>query len=987
MPRFIAVAVVLFAVVAVQSAPLLASEGKIQTTLLIGFVAFNPDSEAQATPATTLPAGPAPTTVTTGTIDPMLHAYLQHLTKQAVPAGDVRFVVVRGNYYQVLRWMRDGTIDGAVLSPFMYRVLMSDPPSKRPLGVIEFGTAGIDTIPAFADGNAPAFRAVRGANALDDPDAVLERCVAALIQPGKPQCTFQFVSHLSTTGFFYPLARIAEILERKHQRALDSYLDGDSGLTVMDNLLGRTRFALWHGDQKAPSGAGTRIEFSYASKLRGRMQGKPPKPDLLEKEKWVPLLPEQTAFADDVLAISGASSRGDAIRKRFADDDPVWKPAGFSNPARSPHYTGVREVDEKNQQALQDAMDATFHSQLAPSVWWNRWYDEEEFEFRVDELIGLLRNDQILNGKDNAAIVLPGGGVRGAYQAQILDELYARHVVNDGAADAWTDSRKPLVLKSIIGTSGGALMGYFAARRRPRDQALLTNRWIENDNVAVKLTDVFPRAGTLRWLSILLSLTVFTAVMATLWHKTAAAGIPGETPLWLNAGLFVIFAAAPLAIFQLAQVERTRVPRVAGLAYVSALMMVHVYHCVISKGAAKGGKVSFWSAIIAFVAGGILVSRSGELLPIAIGAALLIVSLFVFAWYAGYRPQATRLRGIADALGTVAVFWIGVTGVFAVVGYFEKVTTLELTGDYWVWVLGASLLMAFVLLFVAARQNAFGRWIDRGLHFCFSPSQTHRVLYNPLLALLTIGFAGLVSWTVFVAPALYDGDIGATTFRAQANATKMAQQTRFVAAITNLGTPVTERQEASALPPGDYYAVERDERDGKEPESARILAWDKDSFIDAVSASGSPFPIYPGRKLEHSRGDAVFVDGGFTHLVPIEGAVLLDAKQVLVISSAKRPLKDAPRRLGVASLLLSDAARTFNFLFDRAQQADAAAQGDVIVATIAPAWPMENPFLMDFRPRTIRTLVHEAWMDMRSRRPGRITSWGQPTAFLAPPGA
>ncbi|MEA2339463.1 MAG: hypothetical protein QOE82_3470, partial [Thermoanaerobaculia bacterium] len=232
---------------------------------------------------------------------------------------------------------------------------------------------------------------------------------------------------------------------------------------------------------------------------------------------------------------------------------------------------------------------------------------------------------------------------------------------------------------------------------------------------------------------------------------------------------------------------------------------------------------------------------------------------------------------------------------------------------------------------------------------------------------------------IFVAQGLYSGDSGADTFSKEAALAGPAT-TQFVAAITAPGTPL--RRGSKDIAAGDYYAMESGTLTSmKEP--GRFLDYDREKFFNAVSASGSPFPIYPGRVLDHhSRGKAEFIDGGFAHLVPVEGAVLLGAKQVLIVANAAirdSVHPDSDKR--IVSLLLSDAMRTFNLLFERSQMVDVRVGRDVLVATIAPTWKGTDPFLMDFRPGKIRDLVQTANDDALKGRPGHVLSWGEPEPY------
>src|SRR5258706_15252841 len=77
--------------------------------MVIGFVAFNSmDAAHQTNPKKEL-----------------VSEFLHRASASAARNGlSIRFDLVQGNYYQVLHWLRTGAIDGAVLSPFTYDLLL-----------------------------------------------------------------------------------------------------------------------------------------------------------------------------------------------------------------------------------------------------------------------------------------------------------------------------------------------------------------------------------------------------------------------------------------------------------------------------------------------------------------------------------------------------------------------------------------------------------------------------------------------------------------------------------------------------------------------------------------------------------------------------------------------------------------------------------------------------------------------------------------------
>ena len=964
-------------------------DAKLQTKLIVGVVAFNPDQGTDRI----------------RTVDPMLQAYLDSITKVAANAGvDLHFEVVRGNYYQVLRWMRDKSIDAALVSPFTYHVLRADTGangSRTLLPLAVFRTPGLPTANGVIDGNAPMFRAVREGKPLANPDGILKQCAAMLRKQGS-QCRFAFVTHLSTTGFLYPLVRIDQELKEERSSIAD----------VMPRLLEQTRFLLWH---KAIPSEETQLQFTYAYGLVKRARGAGEDIEsYVEKEGWIPLLPtrvaldeKQGAFADDLLVLSGESSRAIELRKipEFAEGTSIWRPTGVRPSLRSGEYLAPIPYSEIPHEDL--ARDVEQVRNMDPKLW-DRWYVNEQYEFTLPELVDVLKNDQRLSGREeDAAIVLPGGGVRGAYQAVVLDALYKDHVVN---AAAQSKDRNRLVIANIVGTSGGALMGYFAARK-PAGMPL-TERWIKNNEVTLQPHQVFPITGAMRWFSVLVAVAVLTFWITLGWSKPQSdVQFHRGVPLLLGSAIAVVLFGTPILIKKIYVNDIGMSEWGAGAFYVAFVLVTHAIHSVIQPSMRKRSPLTIVAGVLVIFGGAYCALAAvgpASLRMATIGLVLLMAGLFAVGRGFGMSVSGDQVRGYATAFALLIAYLAGTVLLFLLALSAELVTIVEMTGEYWVVLILATTVMSFVVLF--ARQMPK---VQQALLFWFRLTRSKPLFYTPMASLLVAGFTGVASWVGFVAPALYDGDKGAATFARQAEEVNAPATARFVAALTNLGTPGCKNgdcpEKAGRFAPGDYYAMMRgdgNESDAKLKTFPRLLVYEPkegNEFLNAVSASGSPFPIYPGRQLSRpidpldpasQQKIGLFIDGGYSHLVPVEGAVKLGAKQVLIVANkAHEEPEETSRLQDIWSLLVSDLSRTAAFLFDRAQVVDHLSQNDVMVATIAPtasgacaAAAAEAagaaPFLMDFRPRTISNLVCKAHTDVTTQRPGRVTSWGQPTVFL-----
>ncbi|MGE3171907.1 MAG: hypothetical protein AB7O97_04725 [Planctomycetota bacterium] len=151
--------------------------------------------------------------------------------------------------------------------------------------------------------------------------------------------------------------------------------------------------------------------------------------------------------------------------------------------------------------------------------------------FAPDEALLLVRHDQLFSGVDALALVLPGGGVKAAYQSAAIDWLYdtrARaepRLWNRRAADqAPAAHGDPLLVQWIIGNSGGALLGAFVSllsESVPRaGMTLIEALWKEDDGHGnrefIDSTRVLPHIDMLRWASLLLTCLVVSGCLVLL---------------------------------------------------------------------------------------------------------------------------------------------------------------------------------------------------------------------------------------------------------------------------------------------------------------------------------------------------------------------------------------------------------------------------------------------------------------------------------------
>lgn len=276
-------------------------------------------------------------------------------------------------------------------------------------------------------------------------------------------------------------------------------------------------------------------------------------------------------------------------------------------------------------------------------------------------------------------------------------------------------------------------------------------------------------------------------------------------------------------------------------------------------------------------------SLSWRILGTATSLIAVVLGLTFIATARGLHPAPGAVRSYGEAL-VLLLLLIALAGmVFAAGWMLQRVTPLEMTVDYWVWVFIAAV---FATTLIIAAERVYGDVpLLNGIHFLTLPSGTAPFPYTPAVTLALWGTLGITVWLTFVAPALYSSQRGRESFDQAALQWQGNERVPLIVSMTGLGDDVKDYRS----PPyrGDYYVVDRrwcfvDELQGKT--SAKLFRLGDEQFRNAVFASGSPFPIYPATKVYAEAGHpGLFVDGGYAHRVPIEAAGLVGAAQILVV--------------------------------------------------------------------------------------------------------
>jgi predicted acylesterase/phospholipase RssA len=394
---------------------------------------------------------------------------------------------------------------------------------------------------------------------------------------------------------------------------------------------------------------------------------------------------------------------------------------------------------------------------------------------------------------------------------------------------------------------------------------------------------------------------------------------------------------------------------------------------------------------------------------------LLFLMVGGVSWiYAAHRQYHLRLQDFLFAYVVVLLHALAVYGVLVGVLRFlpDWLSLLELTREFWLWLLLTSAALGILLLLAALGRLGGGRsHLVRYLRDSFELLCSHHpngdFVTRRFLRMAAFAVFALVWWNLVVAPALYGN--GAAHHYLEGAIARFEQRTgergdgvdyrpttRFIAPANLLEKDGTRY--FLFVPAGDECPVVP----GQTASGARWLVYragaatgscppipDREFLHDAIFASGSPFPIFPAHLLKLPEGEEALVDGGYSNNVPVDVALKVSADQVLIVDSSS-PVS-APRPPSrFLPLLVGDLVRNLGrlpgFLFERSQQSDRLSRKDLLVVSLAPSPPAPGepawPALFDFRRQTVQRMEDTAQRDL-GRRIGLVESWGRPRFQLS----
>ncbi|MEP6652206.1 MAG: haloacid dehalogenase-like hydrolase [Myxococcales bacterium] len=848
-----------------------------------------------------------------------LEQYLQDIAEKSTHSASfecpVEFDVHLGNYYQVLAWFRAREIDAAVVSAFVADVLEVE--------------AGAVPVVEFAEHEQPNDRdfepqvAARVADSwsttpsqeLDAFVCLALRDAAQSLRLPLPTCPangklddyqLNATAHLSASGFVTPILyvrKVADGILADHRMAAPMTAGDRRALldAFWPKIFSAVAFSFSRGKLQGggdmapdpPRAKPRQLFFSYS----GKYEDENP-PVIAGGERQQPAPGHWRGYGKDqalriprdVLVLSQEANQrihgtGPFTPLAWSSDAIKWGSRG---------YTGAVSLVPPNDKGPPDAR-ATFarlircgfgfgvpseeygcQPEPALAAIYDQWFKNGRYDFTIAEVLTLLKQDQENSGQRKLALVLPGGGVKAAYQSRLLDELYLNRkwLANpapgkgDHQGDVARTEQSALQVDTIAGTSGGAMVGLFAARART---GTLASLWLDGEAVQTSASDIFPRLGMLRFAGLYSVVVILQMALAILFwfgryrddriesYEPAPKRITGLLALVLFAFPMAIRAAIsrgdayeqalahPLRLAQFA----SYVPLTEAVLYGASICLVHFAWTCCVPVESTGAEIDSWRSFfarffadaVAFVKETSSRTKVGRrrilsLLLICGGTALTVSALSLTEWrfhhgiYTGSFLAAVgtlivaigatvlaaggsrnaRLEGKGAYLRSIAVVAAVVTlsfGGVAIASAGGAATLLEIAPPFWEWTLFVSSGTIFLLVVLqqALQNTRVGLWMIDSLSYLAKQQAFLGRRMTPLGSLLIIHGVALLLWAVFVTPALYDNANAFSFFRDRLrNDLKGSEEVKFAANLVVTGSSLEPATSgANRMLPGDQY--------------------------------------------------------------------------------------------------------------------------------------------------------------------------------------
>lgn len=438
-----------------------------------------------------------------------------------------------GSDYEVLDWIERGSVDGGVVPALSLWLLERETP-LRELSAAKASDLRIlhPRLPAPT-----CTRMLGGTSSACDPNATYAALLADLAA-GKSAGTrrVMFASHLSSTGFLAPLAQAATVLKTDAQwEALFAiaHFTIDTSPAEPDEL-----FQLAVNEEPTPPADLTVIQF--------------PGEEVIARGEVISDVPD--AYREHLVVSASAAD--------------FFKPEAFACKREKPLLP----------QALQALLIRKHPPRpLEVIVQADPASGVRKYSFTINESMRLLAQQQRSSGESELALVLPGGGVKAAYQSKIVDHLYEKHLLRNAGLPARKGS---LAVRSVLGTSGGALLGYFVSQLGESGPFNLSDILWKPGGKLLDAHNVFNALDMLRYTSVVWTFAIF-AVLLALITGTSSSKFYGRSPTphgswrWRLMTLLFVFLAVPLLVrYVTGGDEMEHVPVIEGIFYVMVTIVV-----------------------------------------------------------------------------------------------------------------------------------------------------------------------------------------------------------------------------------------------------------------------------------------------------------------------------------------------------------------------------------------------------------------------------
>ena len=928
-------------------------------------------------------------------------------------AHPVRFQITLGNYYQVLAWMKAGQVDAAVATPLVATLLERDGIAFPSVELTGGHEGYIPVIGARGPGEDNPIQAYEAYLARVLTLSVEKTPNAEALSQLRSTTRIHFVSHLSASGFGIPLFYAQQWLGAQTPRVVAEVQD-----RFWKTLLDAGYFELFHPAGGPASTDGTTdVYFSYCSALDlGRCKTEPAvwRPYDVERNlrnsTEAPVV--ERAIPNDVFIIRPDVAQAIQWPRTVPEiRDKLVRPA--SGISKNNNIQPMRPIVQSR---FRERVLGMFFPPAAEQRYLTRaatqWFEEGRFAFTIEETLNFLRQDQRNSRVPQLSLVLSGGGVKSLYQAELLNHLYApeasRPELKNFTKDPGNKNDETLVVQSIIGTSGGAILAFFAAQL-PNLPNTLTELM-----GAMAARNVFPRLGLPRVVSLLALLTLFLVAMLiartfSLTYRDLSKPVDKGAPLRLFHACVLVFVGGVIALRIVRGYNFEYVSVFEGLLFFATAVVLHlVTTCAVQADAVHRPRavIEGWitilfgvTVVVAAVAVALTFegtqsyerSRGPIFLSALVSAGVLVTALGIARLVSG-GAGGLQLRHLTDYFKGISLLTLFLVVCYSLLIAFAQFrgSLLEVTGIFWTALLVCGSLVAAVLLLALHKPSPLPvpAFLRTGLA-ALMRDRVRGVTTTMMVTLVLAGAQGVALWILLIAPAVYGNEWALRAIRT-AVAEEHLSRTGFNANLVVTGALLTREDcgspETNLTPGGLYMCFEG----GPRCQTATGRNWrvfrrpNANRAIDAVFASGSPFPMFP-RHLAHTPdGCAIrLIDGGYAHNVPLDAARSLGGRQVLIINASPEEVTEEEDTVQITGQLVRESPRLLSFMFDRAQALDRSAGGTLLVASLGPhfdkgeepAWP----FLLDFRPEARKLVREQAQRDIGNRRRiGRINHWGLP---------